>query len=216
MPRRIRAVTFDLGGVVLGSPLAALNDAEARLGLPPHTIGQAIAGLGADGAWARLERGEIAFADFIPVFQGEIETRGIRLDVASLIATVESSLDPRDKMLAAIRSLRDSRYAVAALTNNWSSSTDMAARFHALASEFDVFIESHRVGSRKPEAAIFEHLCGALDLPPVEIVFLDDLGGNLKPARAMGMTTIKVTDPDQALDELESVLRPDWARPADR
>ena len=38
-----------------------------------------------------------------------------------------------------------------------------------------------------------------------QCVFLDDLGVNLKPARAMGMQTIKVTDPAIALAELESI-----------
>ena len=33
-------------------------------------------------------------------------------------------------------------------------------------------------------------------------MYLDDLGVNLKPAREMGMTTIKVIDPDVALREL--------------
>ena len=37
-------------------------------------------------------------------------------------------------------------------------------------------------------------------------MFLDDLGINLKPAQAMGMTTIKVTDPDDALAELAAIL----------
>ena len=45
-------------------------------------------------------------------------------------------------------------------------------------------------------------MCEALDVDPRACVYLDDLGVNLKPARAMGMATIKVEREDQALAEL--------------
>ena len=75
---------------------------------------------------------------------------------------------------------------------------------------FDEVIESSRVGVRKPETAFFELACRKLAIEPVEAVFLDDLGTNLKPARAMGMHTIKVTDPDEALAQLGTVLGMDF------
>jgi putative hydrolase of the HAD superfamily len=71
---------------------------------------------------------------------------------------------------------------------------------------FDVVVESSKVGVRKPDPRFYELACEALGIEPAEAVFLDDLGVNLKPARAMGMTTIKVLDPDTALAELESVV----------
>ncbi|HEX8803611.1 MAG TPA: HAD-IA family hydrolase, partial [Acidimicrobiales bacterium] len=71
---------------------------------------------------------------------------------------------------------------------------------------FDVVIESSRAGIRKPDPAIYTLVCDELGVEPHEAVFLDDLGVNLKPARAMGMTTIKVDDPAAALDELEAVV----------
>jgi len=75
-----------------------------------------------------------------------------------------------------------------------------------LADLFDVVIESSNVGLRKPDTAIYELVCRELGVAPHEAVFLDDLGVNLKPARAMGMTTIKVDQPDEALAELEQVV----------
>ena len=71
---------------------------------------------------------------------------------------------------------------------------------------FDVVVESSVVGVRKPDPAFYTMACEALDVEPSACVFLDDLGVNLKPARAMGMTTIKVVDPDEALAELEAVV----------
>jgi putative hydrolase of the HAD superfamily len=71
---------------------------------------------------------------------------------------------------------------------------------------FDTVIESSRVGVRKPEPRFFELACATLGIAPAQAVYLDDLGANLKPAKAMGMHTIKVDDPDRALAELETVL----------
>ena len=71
---------------------------------------------------------------------------------------------------------------------------------------FDDVIESSRIGVRKPEKAFFEYACDKLSIEPAEAVFLDDLGTNLKPARSMGMRTIKVSDPEVALAELSSLL----------
>jgi putative hydrolase of the HAD superfamily len=67
---------------------------------------------------------------------------------------------------------------------------------------FDAILESRVLGVRKPDPRFYELACEALDVEPHECVFLDDLGVNLKPARALGMHTIKVTDPEVALAEL--------------
>ena len=71
---------------------------------------------------------------------------------------------------------------------------------------FDIVVESSLVGVRKPGPKFYRFACDSLEIAPEETVFLDDLGINLKPARAMGIRTIKVTDPERALDELEAIL----------
>ena len=71
---------------------------------------------------------------------------------------------------------------------------------------FDAVLESRVLGVRKPDPRFYEIACSTLGVDPTESVFLDDLGVNLKPARLLGMHTIKVSDPDEALTELESVL----------
>jgi putative hydrolase of the HAD superfamily len=73
-------------------------------------------------------------------------------------------------------------------------------------SRFHHVVESSKVGARKPEVRFYEQACQLAGVKPEAVVFLDDLGINLKPAREMGMTTIKVIQPDQALRELEGVL----------
>jgi putative hydrolase of the HAD superfamily len=71
---------------------------------------------------------------------------------------------------------------------------------------FDHVIESSVIGIRKPEPEFYRRALDIVGVGAAEAVFLDDLGINLKPARAMGMTTIKVVDADQALAELEAVV----------
>ena len=88
------------------------------------------------------------------------------------------------------------------LTNNFSPMQER----NPILDLFDVIVESSRVGVRKPEPTFYEMACEMLAIEPTEAVMLDDLGVNLKPARAMGMRTIKVVDAAQALGELEAVI----------
>jgi putative hydrolase of the HAD superfamily len=109
-------------------------------------------------------------------------------------------------MVAAIRTCRTT-YKTACLTNNFGSAESVVSEeVAAVYALFDAVLESRVLGVRKPDPRFYELACAAVGVEPEESVFLDDLGINLKPARALGMRTIKVTDPDQALAELESVL----------
>ena len=106
-------------------------------------------------------------------------------------------------MLEAIRRIRAHGLAAAALTNNWITEDEGTG---ALRPHFDVFVESAALGLRKPDPRIFQHACDQLQVAPAAAVFLDDIGANLKAARALGMTTIKVLNPAAALAELEGLL----------
>jgi putative hydrolase of the HAD superfamily len=113
---------------------------------------------------------------------------------------------PRPPMLAAIRRIRSRGLLVAALTNNWSNEDRQEDGNRALRDLFDAFFESSTLGLQKPDPRIYQHACSALGVEPSEAVFLDDIGRNLKTARALGMTTIRVVEPGEALEELEAVL----------
>jgi epoxide hydrolase-like predicted phosphatase len=200
----LRAVIFDLGGVVLDSPLHAIAAYERELGIPAGCVNRVVVATGPSGAWSRLERGELSRRAFEAAFEAECERAGFALSAAAMMERI-AQCGPRPRMLAAIRSIRGSGRAVAALTNNWaheggSSETD------ALRDLFDVFVESSKVGLRKPDPRIYAHACEALAIAPREAVFLDDIGRNLKAARALGMTTIKVDEPEQALAQLSRHL----------
>jgi epoxide hydrolase-like predicted phosphatase len=198
-----RAVIFDLGGVVIGSPLHAIAAYERDLGLPRNAVNHAVVGSGPTGAWSRLERGELGLEAFYPLFEADCSATGIAIDAREMMRRVAEVAVPRPAMLEAIRRLRAGGLRVAALTNNWITEDQGTG---ALRSFFDVFVESAVVGLRKPDPRIYQLVCRELDVAPAEAVFLDDIGSNLKAALALGMTTIKVDDPDAALAELERVV----------
>lgn len=216
-PVRYRAVIFDLGGVVLPSPFDAFRAYERRAGLPHRFISEVVVRGGEHGAWSRFERGELDADAFAAAFGAECAAAGGSVVVADLFAGMRSgapgdATGPHPEMVAAIQAIRSVGLRTAALTNNWADDdgsthvTGESPLATQLAALFDTIVESAREGVRKPDPRIYELTCARLEVEPHEAVFLDDLGANLKPARAMGMATIKVEDPRAAVTELAVVL----------
>jgi len=204
----LRAVIFDLGGVIAPSPIEAFRDYERAQGLPHRFISEVIVASGDHGAWARLERGELDLVGFGAAFEQECADAGQAVAADDMLACLHASDGPHPAMLTAVARIRAEGLKTAALTNNWIP-TDQAPTTSSrmpLDEIFDVVVESHREGLRKPDPRIYELTCERLGVAPTETAFLDDLGVNLKPARAMGMFTIKVDDPHDALAELEAAL----------
>jgi len=202
----IAAVVFDIGGVVQDSPLHAIARYERERGLETNAINRVVVVAGEQGAWARLERGELTVQTFYAPFEDDCRARGITVDGRQLMAKIAEASAPRPRMLEAIRRIRARGLPVAALTNNWVTDAPGPATRSRLAAHFDVFVESAVVGLRKPDPRIYALVCEKLGLAPPRVAFLDDIGRNLKPARELGMATIKVDDPDQALRELGALL----------
>lgn len=201
------AVIFDLGGVVLDSPLHAIAQFERDTGLPAGFVNRVVVDSGPTGAWSRLERGELSLEAWIPAFERDCQAAGQRLSARRMMDGIRKVTEPRPKMLAAIRAIRAQGLRLGALTNNWIADEPSESRIGLeLRVLFDAFIESAVVGLRKPDPRIYALVCKQLGIEPAEAIFLDDIGSNLKTARALGMTTIKVITPDQALAELERAL----------
>ncbi|MCU0260414.1 MAG: HAD-IA family hydrolase, partial [Ilumatobacteraceae bacterium] len=197
----IRAVFWDFGGVILSSPFEAFNRYEADRGLPADTIRRINATNPDTNAWARLERNELDAATFDAAFAVEAAALGFDIPGADVLALLAGEI--RAEMVTALDRVIEAGFVTACLTNNVAGGAPRAdtgpvmARFHHV-------VESSKVGVRKPEVAFYEIACTTAGVAPHEVVFLDDLGINLKPAAAMGMTTIKVVDPADALDQLSS------------
>jgi putative hydrolase of the HAD superfamily len=205
----IAGVVFDIGGVVQDSPLHAIARYEREHGIEPGAINRAVVETGEGGAWARLERGELTVAAFVEPFEAECRSRGAAVDARRLMAAIAEAGVPRPRMLEAIRRIRARGLRAAALTNNWVSDAPGSAPVRgarALWEHFDVVVESAVVGLRKPDPRIYALVCEKLVLAPPRVAFLDDIGRNLKPARELGMATIKVDEPAAALSELGTLL----------
>ena len=197
----IKAALFDFGGVILSSPFDAFARYEADQGLPEGFIRGVNATNPDTNAWARLERSEVDFDEFCVLFEKEAGEAGGVIDARAVMALLAGELRPA--MVEAVKRCRE-KLKTACLTNNFV--TGPGSRREGMDAMFDAVIESSRVGVRKPDPRFYTLACELLEIEPSEAVFLDDLGVNLKPARAMGMTTIKVADPDDALAELEQVV----------
>ncbi|MBI3785056.1 MAG: HAD family phosphatase [Deltaproteobacteria bacterium] len=198
-----RAVIFDIGGVVVGSPLHAIAAYERDLGIPAGFVNRVVFDTMPHGAWSRLERGELTLEEFYPAFEADCTAGGQTLSAREMMRRMTEATVPRQGMLDAVATIRRNGLRTAALTNNWIAEDGGTS---LLRPHFDVFVESSVVGLRKPDPRIYELACEQLAVVPVDAIFLDDIGMNLKAARALGMTTIKVDSPEQALDELQATL----------
>ncbi len=204
----LRGVLFDIGGVVQDSPLEFLRAFEAREGLPHRLLSELVGNYGADpdGPWQRLERGELELDAFCERFDAELARRGHPISSRRMMEEMSAFTRVRPIMLDAIGRLRAGGYRVGALTNNWVTHREESEARARLRETFDAFVESCRTGLRKPDPRIYELACRELGLAPPEVAFLDDIGSNLKPARALGMHTIKVESAEQALAALEPLV----------
>jgi putative hydrolase of the HAD superfamily len=198
----LKAVLFDLGGVILTSPFEAFAEYERAHRLPPGFIRSLNAANSDHNAWARLERNAVTFEEFCRLFEAEARSAGHELDAAAVMRLLAGEIRPA--MVTAVRRCQE-RLRTAALTNNFTL-PDGDPAMTEIRELFDVIVESSRIGVRKPDPRFYELACAELDVSPGESVFLDDLGVNLKSARALGMTTIKVDDPARAIAELETVV----------
>lgn len=202
-----KAVIWDFGGVISTSPFDAFNEYEAARGLPKDFIRSVNARNGDTNAWALLERSEVTADAFDALFLAEAEALGHSVPGKDVLALLSGRLRPR--VVEALKTCK-ARGKVGCITNNapigtGAGMTDDEAHASDVAKVFALFdhvIESSKIGIRKPDPRIYALMCEALDVEPSDCVYLDDLGINLKPARAMGMTTIKVTGEDQLLADL--------------
>ena len=204
----VRAVFWDFGGVVLSSPFEAFNRYEEANGLPRDLIRTVNATNPDTNAWAQLERSEVTFEAFCELFEAECLALGHEVVAREMFGLLQGEIRPA--VVEAIRRCRDAGLVTACLTNNFVSGdrtpADGAPSHAEVLGLFAFVLESSKAGVRKPDPAFYALACEMAEVAPTEVVFLDDLGINLKPAKAMGMTTIKVVDPTEALRELEVVL----------
>jgi len=207
-----KAVLWDFGGVLTTSPFEAFSRYEEAHNLPKDFIRTINATNGDTNAWAQLESASINLDEFDGLFAAEAEAMGHRVPGKDVLGLLSGDIRP--DMVKALGIIKQN-HVVGCITNNvktgagpgMAGNAEKAARVGEVMAMFETVIESSKVGIRKPNPRIYEIACETLKLDAKEVIYLDDLGINLKPARALGMTTIKVTSSDQAIDALEALLK---------
>jgi putative hydrolase of the HAD superfamily len=208
---KVKAILWDFGGVITTSPFDSFNQFEQDNGLPIDFIRGINAVNHKANAWALLESNQISEGEFDTLFLEESSRAGYGIRGSEILPLI-SQTSVRKKMVGVLRECKK-HFKNVCLTNNMltglglamSSNSDQEKDVTNVTSLFDIVIESSKEGIRKPDPAIYRLACDKMDVQPHQIVYLDDLGINLKPAREMGMTTIKVLSETQAIKDLEKV-----------
>ncbi|XP_076188613.1 bifunctional epoxide hydrolase 2 [Aptenodytes patagonicus] len=213
-----RAVLFDLGGVLFGPGLQHfLGSCERDCALPRNFLRKVMFAGGSDSPYAKAMRGQITLSQlFSEMEEGcrqHASASGITLpptfSVARAFEGMAAEGTVNAPLLRAARVLRRNGFKTCVLTNNWVD--DSAGRLftatlmNLLRRHFDLVIESCRLGARKPDPEIYAYTLEALQAKPQEVILLDDIGENLKPAQEMGMATVLVRDTETVLKELEEL-----------
>jgi putative hydrolase of the HAD superfamily len=205
------AILWDFGGVILSSPFEAFNRYEQEAGLPRDFIRMLNTRNPDDNAWAKMERSDVSLQGFVNLFEEEARAEGHTLDGWKVLSVLSGEIRPQ--MVEALRRCK-AAFRIACITNNMKSgdgpgmarSPEKAKAVAEVMALFEHVVESSKVGFRKPDPRIYRFACDLLGVAPERCIYLDDLGINLKPARALGMRTIKVGDPDVAIDELQKMV----------
>ena len=198
----ITTVLFDFAGVLTSSPwghLAAAGGGDLELLIGTYEEDT-------DHPWHRVERGELAIADWVVEIQALGLERGVEIDFTPLQALL-GDMTVHQPIIDRVRSLREEGYRVGLITNNVREGSASWRALVPVDDLFEVVVDSSEVGMRKPNPAIYLHALELLGgVPPEAAVFLDDSPGNVEGARRAGLAGILVEDVETALAELDELL----------
>tara|TARA_Y100001970_G_scaffold121071_1_gene150134 strand:+ start:17839 stop:18483 length:645 start_codon:yes stop_codon:yes gene_type:complete len=209
----IKAVFWDFGGVISSSPFESFNKYEKLKDLPNNFIRTVNSSNPDNNAWAKLERSEVTLEEFDILFKKESKSLGHKVAGKDILELLKGEIRP--EMVNTLNKIQG-KLIQACLTNNIKSDNNItnenknisiSGKHQEIMKIFDFVIESSIVNLRKPDPSFYNLACERANIEPNEVVFLDDLGINLKPARELGMKTIKVIDPKKALDELQQFIK---------
>ena len=208
---RFSSVFWDFGGVITSSPFEAFSNFELNNNLPKDFIRKVNSTNHKSNAWAQLEQSKINLEEFDVLFKKESKSLGYEVSGGQILNLLQGEIRP--EMVNALEKLKKENFTLACLTNNFNSGDknhsaldDINEERTKIMNNFDYIIESKELGIRKPDVEFYLKALEITGADPKKTIFLDDLGINLKPAKELGMTTIKVLDSDQALKELGNLV----------
>jgi epoxide hydrolase-like predicted phosphatase len=187
------ALLIDWGGVLTTSMLDSFDAFSRREGVDVRTAFREDPA--ARSALIDLETG----ATGLRAFERRLGA-ALGVDAHDLANRLTREIRPDHAMLDAVRGFHEQGIPTALVSNSWR------AEDYDVDDLFDVIVLSATLGIRKPDPRIYRHAADQLGIPPVRCVFVDDLGGNLKPAKALGMATIRHTEASSTIAQLERLL----------
>lgn len=206
-----KAILWDFGGVLTSSPFDSFARYEAEHGLPKDFLRGVNARNHEHNAWALFESSQVSLEEFDRLFEDESRALGHAVPGRAVLDLLGGDVRPR--MVEVLKRCKED-FHCCCLTNNvnmgngpgmWGT-VERARQVDEVMALFHQVIESSKEGMRKPDPRIYALACARMGVAPDEVVYLDDLGVNLKPAREQGMQTIKVTGEAQAIADLSKVL----------
>ena len=207
---RFSSIFWDFGGVITSSPFEAFNSFEEDNNIPKDFI-RKVNSINPDAnAWAQLEQSKISLEEFDSLFAMESKKLGKEIKGSEVLSLLQGEIRP--KIVNAIKKFKSLGFLQACLTNNFDSGDRDVSALDDKNEErieimklFDFIIESKKVGVRKPNNKFYELALSETKVAPEKTIFLDDLGINLKPARKLNISTIKVFSEQQAINELTNL-----------
>jgi putative hydrolase of the HAD superfamily len=187
------ALLIDWGGVLTTSMLGSFDAFSRRERVDVRTAFREDPR--ARRALVALETGAID----LPTFERRLAT-ALGVDAQNLANRLTREVRPDPEMLDAVREFHDRGVPTALVSNSWRMED------YDVDDRFDAIVLSARLGIRKPDPRIYQHAADRLGVPTARCVFVDDLGGNLKPAKALGMATIRHTDAASTVAQLKRLL----------
>ena len=207
---RFSSIFWDFGGVITSSPFEAFNLFEKENNVPLDFIRKVNSTNPFNNAWAQLEESKISLKEFDLLFAKESKQLGREILGREVLSLLQGTIRPR--IVAAIKKFKELGFLQACLTNNFDSGDRDISALDDKNDErlkimdlFDFVIESKEVGVRKPSDEFYELALTITKAIPEKTIFLDDLGINLKPAKLLKISTIKVVSEQQALDDLSDL-----------
>jgi putative hydrolase of the HAD superfamily len=199
----VRAIVFDVGGVLVRwQPLALVREHFPDVD-PQQALAQVFEHYG-PGDWRDFDLGRVepdALAERIAARTGHS-----RASVAALIAAVPHHLQPLPESVALLDHVRRAGHRLALLSNMPAPYAAHLEAAHACFGWFELRTWSGRIGSAKPERAIFDHVQSALGADDTaQLLFIDDHEGNVDAARALGWQALLFRSSAQVEDDLRAL-----------
>lgn len=194
-----RGLLIDYGGVLTSSIFASFTTFCRAEGLPDEAVRDQFREAGpGQQLLVDFEEGRIAEPEFE---RGLAPLLGVEAD--GLIERLRVAITVDEAMVDAVRAAHAGGVRTGLLSNSWG---DAGYEYGLFEDVFDCLVISAREGIRKPAPEIYAIAVERLGLPAEQCVYVDDLGGNLKTPRAMGMATVKHSGAAQTVPELERLL----------